>query len=416
MGTVFRLLNHRGISTRRIAAAVDIAQGRLYEYMNGKSRVEKLALFEQIADAFHIPGYLLGLTPRSWEQQSTELRRTDRERLAADAAESAQFARFLTARNVDATVIHQLDSDVARLARQFVSHPLEELFADIRDLRREVFSLLHGRQLPKETLDLYVVAGRLCGLSAHVCLDVGDYSSAATHARAAWVCAAAADHNGLKGWVRAVESLIAYWDGDPLRAVQLARVGQQHMSPGSIRVRLASLEARALSAVGDTKETTRALRAAEDARGAVSGEDEVSGLFAFPIAKQHAYAATTRLALGGRRNILLAVESAHQAVAEYSKVEDDDQSTGDLRAAHLDIARGHMLEGELEGVESALGCVLDTPRAGLSASIVKRLTALHRDLGAHQYRGSSQAIRLRARIKDAGASGLGLPAAYPRSR
>jgi transcriptional regulator with XRE-family HTH domain len=67
MGTLFRLLNHRGISTRRIAAAVGIGQGRLYEYMNGKSRVEKLAVFEQIADAFHIPGHLLGLATRPWE-------------------------------------------------------------------------------------------------------------------------------------------------------------------------------------------------------------------------------------------------------------------------------------------------------------------------------------------------------------
>ncbi|WOX11334.1 helix-turn-helix transcriptional regulator [Streptomyces sp. N50] len=67
MGAMFRMLNHRGISTRRIAAAVDITQGRLYDYMNGKSRVEKLTLFEQIADAFHISGHLLGLARRSWE-------------------------------------------------------------------------------------------------------------------------------------------------------------------------------------------------------------------------------------------------------------------------------------------------------------------------------------------------------------
>lgn len=67
MGTLFRLLNHRGISTRRIAGAVDIGQGRLYEYMNGKSRVEKLVVFEQIADALHIPGHLLGLARRPWE-------------------------------------------------------------------------------------------------------------------------------------------------------------------------------------------------------------------------------------------------------------------------------------------------------------------------------------------------------------
>ncbi|MFE4970815.1 XRE family transcriptional regulator [Kitasatospora sp. NPDC056651] len=53
MGAVFRLLNSRGVSTRRLAAAADITQGRLYDYMNGRTRVEKLALFEQISAANH---------------------------------------------------------------------------------------------------------------------------------------------------------------------------------------------------------------------------------------------------------------------------------------------------------------------------------------------------------------------------
>jgi hypothetical protein len=45
---------------------VGITQGRLYDYMNGKSSVERLVLFEQIADALHIPGRLLGLAHRPW--------------------------------------------------------------------------------------------------------------------------------------------------------------------------------------------------------------------------------------------------------------------------------------------------------------------------------------------------------------
>ncbi|WP_256986935.1 helix-turn-helix transcriptional regulator [Streptomyces sp. BR123] len=80
MGTVFRLLNNRGVSTRQIAGDVGITQGRLYDYMTGKSRVEKLVVFEQIADAFHIPGHLLGLARRSWEPAAAvpEHQRADR--------------------------------------------------------------------------------------------------------------------------------------------------------------------------------------------------------------------------------------------------------------------------------------------------------------------------------------------------
>lgn len=98
--------------------------------------------------------------------------------LAADAARSARFARFIASTNSDATTVEQLDADVARLARHFVSRPLKELYAEIRELRDETFELLRGRQRPQQTSDLLVAASRLCGLSAHVCLDVGDYDSA----------------------------------------------------------------------------------------------------------------------------------------------------------------------------------------------------------------------------------------------
>lgn len=67
MGTLFTLLNTRGVSTRKLAAAVDVSQGRLYDYMNGNCRVEKLSVFEQIADGLRIPGHLLGLARRPWE-------------------------------------------------------------------------------------------------------------------------------------------------------------------------------------------------------------------------------------------------------------------------------------------------------------------------------------------------------------
>lgn len=97
MGTVFRLLNTRGISTRQIASDVGITQGRLYDYMNGKSRVEKLAVFEQIADAFHIPGHLLGLARRSWEPAPVLPDPQHADRLPPDGDDLAAMDHFRSA-------------------------------------------------------------------------------------------------------------------------------------------------------------------------------------------------------------------------------------------------------------------------------------------------------------------------------
>ncbi|MFI1307621.1 hypothetical protein [Streptomyces sioyaensis] len=97
MGAVFRMLNSRGVSTRRIAAAADITQGRLYDYMNGKSRVEKLSLFEQIADAFRIPGHLLGLARRSWEPVPADAEHQRADRPAPDGDDLVAMEHFRTA-------------------------------------------------------------------------------------------------------------------------------------------------------------------------------------------------------------------------------------------------------------------------------------------------------------------------------
>ncbi|MFE3774855.1 XRE family transcriptional regulator [Streptomyces sp. NPDC059122] len=319
--------------------------------------------------------------------------------VSADASSSAEFARFITQRNADELVVEQLEADVARLARSYVSHPLLELYVEIKHLRDGVFDLLRGRQRPRQTSDLYVSASRLCGLCAHVCLDLGHYDSAATHARTARACAEAAGHEGMLAWVRAVESLISYWTGNYEQAARLAQAGRQHRAGGSIGARLASLEARSLAIAGDKAGAAIALAHAERSREGMLGRDDAPGVFAFPAAKQFAYAGTTHLAIGGRGHVQQAIASADTAIRLYRGAEADDQSVGDLFAAHLDLARGHMLLDDLDGTEAMVGFVLEAPVERVSASIVRRLADLGRELGGRQYGGAAQVSQLRERIQ-----------------
>ncbi|MEV8021076.1 XRE family transcriptional regulator [Streptomyces sp. NPDC086554] len=319
--------------------------------------------------------------------------------VSADASSSAEFARFIAQRNADELVVKQLEADVARLAHSYVSHPLLELYVEIKQLRDGVFKLLRGRQRPRQTSDLYVSASRLCGLCAHVCLDLGHYDSAATHARAARACAEAAGHEAMLAWVRAVESLIAYWTGRYEQAADLAQAGRQHRAGGSIGARLASLEARSLAIAGDGAGAAIALAAAERSREGTLGHDDAPGVFAVPAAKQFAYASTTHLAIGGRAHVQQAIASTDTAIRLYRGAEADDQSVGDLFAAHLDLARGHMLLDDLDGTEAMAGFVLEAPLERLSASIVRRLVDLCRELGGRQYGGTVQVTQLCERIQ-----------------
>ncbi|MEU0280106.1 XRE family transcriptional regulator [Streptomyces sp. NPDC006195] len=334
------------------------------------------------------------------------------EPLSEDAVRSAEFARFIAYRNADEFVVEQLEADIGRLARTYVSHPLMEQYVEIRRLRDGVFDLLRGRQHPRQTTDLYLSASRLCGLSAHVCLDLGDYDSAATHARTARACAEAAGHEGMPAWVRAVESLIAYWTGRYEQAARLAQAGLRHRASGSIGARLASLEARALAIVGDSAGALAALSDAERSREAVSGRDEVPGVFDFPVAKQFAYAGTTLLAVGGQERVQKAIVSAETAIRLYRSADGDDQSVGDLFASHLDLAHGHLLLGDLDGAEEMLGFVLTASPERMSASIMRRLIVLGRELEGPQYGGAAQAVHLRERLQHTAVLAAS-PAAHP---
>ncbi|WP_162002465.1 helix-turn-helix transcriptional regulator [Streptomyces sp. CB01881] len=320
--------------------------------------------------------------------------------VAADAEESAIFLRSVSASNVDDTLLEQIDADIARLAADYVSKPVPEIFHEIGSLRRAVFELLGGRQQPYQAGHLYLQAGRLCGLATHVALDLGQYGAAATHSRTAWRCAESAGHNGLRAWVRSVQSLIAYWQQNHREAAEVARSGLPYADGGTIAARLLSLEARAAAALGDNASALRAVRAAAAARNEASAVVDLPGVFTFPEAKQWTYAGTAFLALGSRLNVDQAVEASSMAIALYETAPQSEQSSGDLLAARLDLANAHLAQGDFGGVQEKLSVVLDASPDRRTASISTRLCALSARLAQPVYAGSPLILSLRENVRE----------------
>ncbi|MEU0686768.1 XRE family transcriptional regulator [Streptomyces uncialis] len=281
-----------------------------------------------------------------------------------------------------------------------MSRPLSLLIPEIRSVRTEVFRLLEGRQRPGQTQHLYVVAGWLCGLAAHVSLDLGDRSSASTHARTVVQCAEIAEHSTLRSWARSFQSLAAYWAGEHGRAADLARAGREKErgpGAGTIKARLLSLEARALAARGDRHDALRSLALAHEARSAAE-RDELSGVFSFPEAKQWTYAGTTLLTVGGREQVQLAITASNRAVELYQAGPEGDRSPGDLHAAHLDLATAYLASGEVEGADAELSEVLGAEE--YTASITIRLRNLATLLSSGPYRDTRSVLGLRERVRE----------------
>src|SRR5690606_8225720 len=134
-----------------------------------------------------------------------------------------------------------LDAEIRRVASEYVYADPLPLFHRMLWLRGEVFRLLDGRVRPGQAAQLMLLAGQLCGLLANASLDMGNQAAAMTQARAAWTYASVIDHHALRAWVRGLQAMIAYWNGAPATAVDLARDGQRFARSRTAFARLASI-------------------------------------------------------------------------------------------------------------------------------------------------------------------------------
>lgn len=323
------------------------------------------------------------------------------ESIDQDAADAVRFARDAAATNCHPLVLDQLDADIDQLARGYVARPLGELVQGLRAARVAVFELLAGRQYPRQTVRLHLAAARVCGLACYAALDAGRYRAAADLGRTAELSAQLSGDPELLAWVRSAQALIAYWEGRNAEAANLAASGRDVLAqrpPSAAVVRLAALEARAHARHGDASRALAALAAAHDARQACGEHTVDAGMFDFPAAKQDAYASTTLLALGGTKNLRQATVLATRSATRYLAAPPAAQSTGDLLAAHLDLATARLRLGEVDGTADAMAYVFAVPAHRHSASIRQRIADLASALDTPAQRRTRAARELREQL------------------
>lgn len=316
------------------------------------------------------------------------------------ASESARFTQFAEQSNVGPHTVEQFRDDIARIVANYGNRPIYPTFVEVRELRDRAFELLEGRQRPEHTRDLYLVAGLLCAILGNASKDLGLLTAATAQYRTAFMCAELAGVNWLRAWVRAAQSSVAYWEDRPRAAVELVADGWQYTpETGTVRVSLASLEARARARLRDHRSTEDALARADHAREAVPGDDELGSMFALPVHKQSWYAATARLWLGGQANNAEALRLAGNAVELYEAAPPEQRQLGELCLARLDLAAAHLGRDDLEGTAASIGEVLAIATQRRTDSITRRLQQLARLLERPRYQTTGLALSLRDEIR-----------------
>ncbi len=312
------------------------------------------------------PGTFTLGDPRLTEDSSL----SDPERILAMAARRAmRFSAMAGSSNIAGESLDQLWAETSRLAIAYHQQPLPAISGDIVSLQGIVFSLLEGRQRPRESRDLYVIGGLASGMLSKASHDLRDPDMAMTHARTALLCANNAEHPALAAWVRGLQSLITYWAQRPREALDYAQLGQQLPgTAGSVTVWLASLEARAWASLGNGSASREAIARASELREQLARDDldRLGGMCYFSRPRQLYYASDAGAALPEHDDSGLRSETeslAADAVAACEQAPGDERAFATEAGARADLAIARARTGDLEGAREAIQPVLDLPVA-----------------------------------------------------
>ncbi len=305
------------------------------------------------------------------------------------ARRALRFGAAADASNVGSDSLEQLRGETGRLAVAYLQQPLSEILGDIVALQDHTFGLLEGRQRPRETRDLYVVGGLASGMLAKAAHDLRDPQLAMTHARTALLCARNAEQAALIAWVHGLQSLITYWADRPREALQYAQSGQEIPGlTGTVGIWLASLEARAWSALGNGNASRDAIERAGNMREHVIADDldNVGGMCYFSRPRELYYAADASASLPSaddKELIGTAISHATEAVAAYENALPDERSFSGEAGSRTDLAMALIRAGEIEGASEAVQPVLALPLSLRIHGIVTSVTNVHHEITAN---------------------------------
>lgn len=376
---VARRLDERGvvISTRHLRrlasgerAGTNPATRRVLQAMFGRPAQELLQPYDAAATA---AGTATPTGPGDLQ--------SDVEILTAAAERSRDFA-MTSHLPVSPEAIGGLEDEIRELAQTYLVTPLPNILGRLASVQDSVFSQLELRQKPANARQLYFLAAVVGGILGYAADDIGNPRLALTHTRTAFMWAEYAEDNGLRAWIRGLQSLISFWANRPVEAIRYAQAGSEFASAARSTSApwLFSCLARAHAALGDANQAKALIEQADRARDRVGENDldDFGGLCSFLPARQTYYAARSLASLpeeAGR-----AERYSLEAVAAYADPHQPGWDFSCLADSRLSLALARAGRGEFDGVIEPLQPVLDLPPEQRIAEFGKTMNLLHRAL------------------------------------
>ncbi|WP_405906443.1 hypothetical protein OG742_12240 [Streptomyces sp. NBC_00828] len=317
---VFTMANEAKISFNRLAEACGMKAERVSKVARADATVAAFETIERIADGLRIPGVLLGLAARPWEDTarttSTEpddgddpmkRRQLLRGALAAGLTGSAIAALSDTRQSFDQALTGFTPADISDLEAgaesygygyqgQAPTRVLADLVADFAEIR----PLLDMPQPVATRTRLCRTAGQMAGMAAIVLHDLGGRREARSWFHTAARAATESGDQQLHAWVLAREAMVPLNYGAPKAAADLAERARQTAgtAPTAAATLAAAVAARAYALSGQTDQARGALADADRLMDRLDGGQLADTWFGHCEQKHHVHLSHAWTALG----------------------------------------------------------------------------------------------------------------------
>ncbi|GGM29379.1 hypothetical protein GCM10011608_12550 [Micromonospora sonchi] len=389
---VFSAAKAAGLSYNAIATATGIKPERVSLIAHGKATITGIDTVERIADGLHIPGGMLGLAARSWENSTTgpQSRTEDASMhrrqllhgaLAAGLTTTAlkpiteiltNATKALTASSGPATLAHLhtvTEQHSYGYAGRAPATVLANLVADVADLT----ALLQRPQPATTRIDLSRLMAQLGGMTAIVLHDLGHRRQALTWFTTAARAADEAGDRTLHAWVLARTAMVPLNYGAPAAAARLAEQARHTAgnAPTAAAALATAVAARAHALTGNRHQANTNLRAADRIAEALPDTERADTWLGHCDQKHHVHLSHALTTLGDTTH---ARTSQAQALALSAPT-----STLTRTLLHLDAATCHHHDGNtLDACHAATNALTAIPATFHTGLIHSRATELYR--------------------------------------
>jgi hypothetical protein len=395
-----RLMAERGAGVRQVARALYVNPGHLSNLRNGNANPSA-----ELADALdrHLGGG--GRLAALASTQSARGPRATR-RSPSRAVEALRVTVNDSSGNGLDVAGEGLSELVGHYAHAVAVAPSAAVYDELLSARAFAGTLL-SRGPARLRADLAVTAGWLSSLLAASATDLGDHAAAVVWCADTTRHGRDAGHPELAGWAALTRALIAWYQGDPVRSAEAARLGQAETAAGTAAyAKLAAQEMRCLAMLGDMAGMTDARRRAAAAISQLGPAAARAGVYSVQAADDPPYAATSLLVAGQHAEAAMMTRRILETAYPAAHREPGNQPTNYARTL-LILALAAAGLSEVDEAAAAGATALDSGRLVWPTMVLAR--KLNKSLTAQDAR-SAHVADFQARYAHAGTM-LALPVA-----